>query len=990
MQFLASFSIRFKVAAVVFLTMLFLGGGALYQDYRYETQRYGEYVENDFSLIADILKNDITRWLETRENEVVTMAANPLVQQSVTQIVQAPADAEQVAEQLARYWKEVQLQYGIYDEIYFCSESGEILVSTEPGRVNTFRPRDNLITKPLETGELYFHNAYIAYSTNRPSIAYSIPVIGPDGGAGVTGRVGVLVYRIEIEPVLRPLLETRVSLGETGEVILIDENRTAITELRGLPGSALRYTLPTEPALRVSAGEEGLITGTGYTGREVLSTYRYLPATGWGLIVRQETAELYGPLKAQMLRSLLVNSLSVVLIIGLILLLLDRLLKPASLMAGVAQDIARGDFSRRVAVQTGDEIGVLGRTLNSMADRLEQQFTLHRCRQDVLQALVSTLVLEDLLRKGLDTVCERFGFHVGAAFLVEPEKGRLVRKALYCPGPRLLAQEETLPVDEGLEGLAVRTKRARVVTDQADDTVYTVNWLGGEMRPGTIVTVPLMFGTEPLGVMTLASLDEVNETVIEELSTIGALVGVAVNNALSYGKTVELSDQLQDTNEQLVQQNEELNAQGEELLAQTEELQAQTEELQAQSEELQNLARELEAKNAELERLGERKLKYLASLSHELRAPLNAVIGFSDVLLDQVVGELNEQQEKFLRDIYASGQHLLALINDLLDLSRIEAGEVELDIKEIDAAVPLEEALAMVSAEVTRKHLTVNNLLTRGAYRVMADRDRLKQVFLNLLTNAVKFTPEHGRITIGARSDRNTLYVWVADTGIGIAKEYHEIIFEEFRQAGSISKAFGGTGLGLAITRKLLELQGGVISVRSEEGKGATFSFTLPLVSAGDDVPADRGDCPVTVTYLRKPLDEDVLLGRVEAVAGRLAGKPVVLVVDDDAAVTTRVAAVLRPRGYEVLTAENGNQGIELAKTGKPDIIILDIMMPGIDGLQVMDVLSSLKWEKAFAVFICTSKDLSTEEKQYLETRVARMNEKIARTGQSSDVSRRA
>ncbi|MBE0465797.1 MAG: response regulator [Candidatus Desulforudis sp.] len=983
LQFLASLSIRFKMAAVVFLCMLFLGGGALYQDYRYETQRYGEYVENDFSLIADILKNDVTRWLETRENEVVTMAANPLVQQSVTQIVRAPADAEQVAEPLARYWKQVQLQYGIYDEIYFCSESGEVLVSTDPRRENTFRPRDNLITKPLETGELYFHDAYIAYSTNRPSIAYSIPVTGPDGGDGATGYAGVLVYRIEIEPVLRPLLETRVSLGETGEVILIDKNRTAITELRGLPGSALRYTLPTEPALRVSAGEEGLMTGTGYTEREILSAYRYLPATGWGLIVRQETAELYGSLKAQMLRSLLVSSLSIVLIIGLILLLLDRLLKPASLMAGVARDIARGDFSRRVAVQTGDEIGVLGRTLNSMADRLEQQFTLHRCRQDVLQALVSTLVLEDLLRKGLDTVCERFGFHVGAAFLVEPEKGRLVRKALYCPGPRLLAQDEALPVDEGLEGLAVRTKRVRVVTDQPDDTVYTVNWLGGEMRPGTIVTVPLMFGTEPLGVMTLASLDEVNETVIEELSTIGALIGVAVNNALSYGKTVELSDQLQDTNEQLVQQNEELNAQGEELLA-------QTEELQAQSEELQNLASELEAKNAELERLGERKLKYLASLSHELRAPLNAVIGFSDVLLDQVVGELNEKQEKFLRDIYASGQHLLALINDLLDLSRIEAGEVELDIKEIDAAVPLEEALAMVSAEVTRKHLEVNNLLTRGAYRVMADQDRLKQVFVNLLTNAVKFTPEHGRITIGARSDRKTLHVWVADTGIGIAREYHEIIFEEFRQAGSISKAFGGTGLGLAITRKLLELQGGVISVRSEEGKGATFSFTLPLVSAGDDVPADRGDCPVTVTYLRKPLDEGVLLGRVEAVAGRLAGKPVVLVVDDDAAVTTWVAAVLRPRGYEVLTAENGNQGIELAKTGKPDIIILDIMMPGIDGLQVMDVLSDLKWEKAFAVFICTSKDLSIEEKQYLESRAARMNERISRTDQSPDVSRRA
>ena len=242
------------------------------------------------------------------------------------------------------------------------------------------------------------------------------------------------------------------------------------------------------------------------------------------------------------------------------------------------------------------------------------------------------------------------------------------------------------------------------------------------------------------------------------------------------------------------------------------------------------LFHEIEDKSRQLEAANQHKSEFLANMSHELRTPLNAVIGFSEVLIERMFGDLNEKQEDYLKDIHASGKHLLSLINDILDLSKIEAGRMELDVEEFDLRSALENTLTLIRERAERHGigLTLDAADNLDGFR--ADQRKFKQIMLNLLSNAVKFTPDGGRITVRARlAEPDLLEVAVADTGIGIAPEFLETIFEEFRQAGgSYTNKQEGTGLGLSLTRRIVELHGGTIGVASEPGAGATFTFTLP------------------------------------------------------------------------------------------------------------------------------------------------------------------
>ncbi|TYO95277.1 ATP-binding protein [Desulfallas thermosapovorans] len=696
-----------------------------------------------------------------------------------------------------------------------------------------------------------FQDAYKSYYTNKPSVAFSIPVARLQEKSGLKpDYLGVLVCRVEIDAVIRPLLESSVNLGDTGEVILINNQGLAITELRDRPGSALSYKLRSEPAVRVLKGEEGYLTTTGYNGQEMFCVYRYLPNVKWGLIVRQETSELIGPVRKQVFEQLYIVMAVFACILVLVMITVNRFLKPVSSMAVMARDISRGDFSSRVTVLSNDELGMLGHTINTMAGSLDKLFKTQQNRNYLLQQLVSsTLDVEVRLRKGLASICEFFGFQVGAVFLMDEEKEILVRRAEYCPGYELMGKE-TIPLGDGLESLAVTTQQLQVLDEVPADATYTVNYLGGNILPGYIVAVPLLISGQTLGVMSLAALKKNSTMDIEELKVLGALIGMAVQ------------------------------------------------------------------------------------------------------------------------------QHLLHLIDGLLDLSKIEAGKMKLDIQKLDPAVALEEAVAMVSANLTRKQINLRNLVPRNQYYIYADKDKLKQVFLNLLTNAVKFTPNGGQIITGARLNGDFWELRVADNGIGIAREDHDIIFEEFKQGGNATREHGGTGLGLAISKKLIEMQGGRISVESEEGQGATFTIALPV--AGKAMLLNN--LPASVTFLTKPLDKDVFLECLKEVNDVITGKPLsstaisVLVVDDDPAFRDYLATILAPFNYLLITAGDGMQGTELAMREKPDIMILDVAMPKMNGLQVLDKLSEHFWPKGMYVFIVTSQLLTSEDKQFITSRVELIN----------------
>jgi len=240
------------------------------------------------------------------------------------------------------------------------------------------------------------------------------------------------------------------------------------------------------------------------------------------------------------------------------------------------------------------------------------------------------------------------------------------------------------------------------------------------------------------------------------------------------------------------------------------------------------LFHEIEDKSRQLEAASRHKSEFLANMSHELRTPLNAIIGFSEVLNERMFGELNEKQEEYLKDIYASGQHLLSLINDILDLSKIEAGRMELELADFSLPASIDNALILVRERASRRGIRLGSAIDDRVGMIRGDERKVKQVLLNLLSNALKFTPEGGRIDVRARIYDGMAEISVADTGVGIAPEDQEAIFEEFRQVGTADKKVEGTGLGLALSRKFIELHGGQIWVKSDPGKGSTFSFTLP------------------------------------------------------------------------------------------------------------------------------------------------------------------
>jgi signal transduction histidine kinase len=252
--------------------------------------------------------------------------------------------------------------------------------------------------------------------------------------------------------------------------------------------------------------------------------------------------------------------------------------------------------------------------------------------------------------------------------------------------------------------------------------------------------------------------------------------------------------------------------------------------LKAITEQLRQRNLEIERKNTQLEQASRMKSRFLAAMSHELRTPLNAVIGFSEVLDERMFGELNDKQAEYVKDIHESGRHLLSLINDILDLSKIEAGRMELALTRFDFPQALESAVMLVRERAAKHGLTLDLIVDERLESLVADQRKVKQILLNLLANAVKFTPDGGRIEVRAALAGEAVVLTVSDTGVGIPRDEQAVIFDEFRQVKTdAGRQREGTGLGLALTKRFVEMHHGAIDVRSEPGKGSTFTVTLPL-----------------------------------------------------------------------------------------------------------------------------------------------------------------
>lgn len=349
---------------------------------------------------------------------------------------------------------------------------------------------------------------------------------------------------------------------------------------------------------------------------------------------------------------------------------------------------------------------------------------------------------------------------------------------------------------------------------------------------------------------------------------------------------------------------------------------------------LEEKIRLTEIQNKKIETANKAKSEFLANMSHELRTPLNAIIGFSEVLRDKLCGDLNEEQIEFTMDIHSSGQHLLQMINDILDLSKIESGKLELKYEEFEIGGTIESVLITLKGLANKKSLAVETTIHNPATRLFADPVKFKQILYNLLSNAIKFTREKGKITIhtsAIKEEKDFVEVEVTDTGIGIAPEDYPKIFVEFSQVdSSYSRNYQGTGLGLALTKKLVEMHGGKIGFESRVGMGSTFRFTLPVNPS-----AQLGKERAVACLLKRP-----------------GGRETVLVVEDDPKTSELLCIFLKKSGYQTLTAFDGEEALQKARAFRPFAITLDVMLPKKDGWEVLKELKEDKDTKDIPVLV--------------------------------------
>ncbi len=327
------------------------------------------------------------------------------------------------------------------------------------------------------------------------------------------------------------------------------------------------------------------------------------------------------------------------------------------------------------------------------------------------------------------------------------------------------------------------------------------------------------------------------------------------------------------------------------------------------------LYRELEHKSAELEVASRHKSEFLASMSHELRTPLNAVLGFSEVLLERMFGDINDRQEEYLRDIWSSGKHLLELLNEILDLSKVEAGRMELEPSEFDVRSALEYGLSLVRERAMLHEIELTFDCDAQIGSVDTDELRFKQVVVNLLSNAVKFTPDGGTVLARARIVGDDLVVSVTDSGIGVQAADRERIFESFQQAGRGATSEEGTGLGLTLSRRIVELMGGRLWLDSVVGEGSTFSFSVPV--------RDRATTFAGSAGARDHEHASVVL------------------IEDDAPSRDLLTAYLSAANVEVIVARDGLEGLEAVRRVRPAAVILDIRLPRMDGWEVLAALKN-------------------------------------------------
>ena len=807
------------------------------------------------------------------------------------------------------------------DIFYFDAISHKIIYSSNPTKKELDRSTSDFITEVLSQKNVSTSNIHHSKSLGRPVMLFAKVVYDSRERNNIKG---VVAAQVDLNSSLYNLLLDRSGMGSTGETLIVNKNRIALNELRWYKDAPLRLLIKAKPAVLASQGKIGITESNDYRNEPVLAAYGYIPNTQWGFVAKQDQSEVYSAIDGLIKGITIILAIALVAVFLISMFIANSIARPVLEMTQISKRLKQGDLSARNRISTDDELGFLSDNFNQMADSVESQVYIQKTVAELTEKLIvsnNMKVFSEILIKHLMKLT---GSNLSAFYLKNRSNDQF--EPLYSIG---VVSDSLEAFDasklEGEFGKVLVTKKISIIDDIPEDTIFRLKLSIGVALPKTIITIPIIIFGHVVAIVSLASIKKVSADQLKIIELVQLSINTIFANIEANEATKILASELEHKNV---------------------ELKAQADEMKSQSSALSEQNQELDMQRTQVEAANRLKSEFLSNMSHELRTPLNSIMALSRILIRRTKDSLSEEESGFLEIISRNGKNLLSLINDILDLSKIEAGKTEFDAKQFKLSHTLQTILDSVRHIADEKGVQINSEIEESVPDITSDETRIHQILQNVIGNAIKFT-ETGSVDISVLSDTRYINIIVKDTGIGISEKALPFIFTEFRQAdGSASRQFEGTGLGLAIAYKAAKLLGGNISVESQLDQGSKFTIRLPIKQS------------FTEHYSDNVLQETTVEPDLSSLN---SNQKLILVVDDDPEAVQLISGFLQEEGYRTITADRGETALKLAEKYHPFAITLDTIMPEMDGWEVLQrIKENIKTENIPVIIISIADDKKT------------------------------
>lgn len=617
------------------------------------------------------------------------------------------------------------------------------------------------------------------------------------------------------------------------------------------------------------------------------------------------------------------------------LILIRNILVPITELTKVTMQFGEGKYEAQSSYISGNELGMLSQTFNSLARTIQEEFVFKDRSASLNAIMLKGLESNSFLLQVLEPLMKLTHSQVGAIYLLDDQKSHF--EHLESVGLDTSKIKSFSAIDfEGELGIALVSKKIEHITNIPSETQFSFSAVSGKFRPKELITIPLIDKEEVIAMISLATLHEYDTIAIRLITDMQAALAAWMNALIANRKIQKLSEYLKTQNQELEVQKKELASQAGELFEQNTELEMQKKQL-FESNQL--------------------KSSFLSNMSHELRTPLNSVIALSGVLNRRLINKIPTEEYSYLHVIERNGKQLLSLINDILDLSRIEAGYEEIIVNQFNVNELISEVVDLIEPQAILKNIKFTYSVDKELPVIHSDYQKCRHILQNIVANAIKFT-ENGEVHIEAKASAQNIHIEVKDTGIGIEEEFLPKIFDEYRQADSSNaRKFGGTGLGLSIAKKYTDFLGGSILVESERWKGSKFTLILPVNLQKRPAESASENTPI------KP--QSIELEQNNCVSSN--AEKTILVVEDSEAIVVQLKDILTSQGYKWMVARNGSEALNQIASQIPDAMILDLMMPEVDGFEVLRCIRENEETSHIPVVILTAKYVTKEELAFLK-----------------------